>query len=123
MESTLIHPKRESENRQTRVLLIGRSVTNDIILIAFLGPLIESLQMSQNATTFQTSSMPAMTSSIKENSSTSLSQLTSTREPTPVALTESQLKGFVTQQTVTSEPTSPKESLENTSAGELRQAH
>ena len=75
--------------------------------------------MSQNATTFQTSSMPVMTSSIKENFTT-LSQLTSATKPTSVALTESQLKGFVTQQTVTSEPTSPKESLENTSAGEFQ---
>ena len=75
--------------------------------------------MSQNATTFQTSSMPVMTSSIKENFTT-LSQLTSTTEPTSVVLTKSQLKGFVTQQTVTSEPTSPKESLENTSAGEFQ---
>ena len=89
------------------------------IIFAFSGPLIESLQMTQNATTFQTSSMPAMTSSIKENSAT-LSQLTSTTEHTSVALTKSQLKGFVTQQTVTSEPTSPKESLESTSAGEFQ---
>ena len=107
----------ESRNRHARVLLTTLYITYNIIF-AFSGPLRESLQMSQNATTFQTSSMPTMTSSIKENSVT-LSQLTSATEPTSVTLTESQLKGFVTQQTVTSEPTSPKESLENASGGEF----